>query len=328
MRRRAFVALLGGVAAAWPLAARAQQSSLPVPVIGFLGVTSRNEWGRYVDAFQEGLREAGFVDGRNVAIEYRWAEGHYEQLPAMASDLVARHVEVIVVIAPPAAQVAKAATSTIPIVFFLGSDPVKLGLVSSLNHPGGNLTGVSMLANSLNGKRLELLREVVRQPAVIGVLVNPTNPNVIPDSSDARQAAAEVGQPLVFGNAADDAGIDAAFAEFERQKVAALIVNPDPFLLGRRDKIVALAAQDKIATIFHVPDPVAAGGLMSYGASFTEGHRIVGTYVGRILKGEKPGDLPVPQPTKFELTVNLKTAKALGMTVPPNLLAIADEVME
>jgi putative ABC transport system substrate-binding protein len=329
MRRRAFITLLGGVAVTGAVSARiAHAQQPPKPRIGFLGVTSRTEWEKYVDAFLSGLKETGFVEGQNITIEYRWAEGKYDRLPALTADLIARPVDVLVVTAPPAAQVAKAATASIPIVFFLGSDPVKLGLVANLNRPGGNITGVTALANSLNGKRLELLREVVHLPAVIGVLVNPTNANAIPDSSDVRQAAAGVAQPVVIVDAADDAGIDTAFKDLKRQNVSALIVNPDPFLLGRRNKIVALAAQDEIATIFHVPEPVAAGGLMSYGASFAESHRIIGTYVGRILKGEKPGDLPIPQPTKFELTINLKTAKALGLDVPHTLLTLADEVIE
>ncbi|HEY1979786.1 MAG TPA: ABC transporter substrate-binding protein [Xanthobacteraceae bacterium] len=326
MKRRDFLTFLGGGAATWPLGARAQQPAKPR--VGFLGLTSRTEWEKYVDAFLNGLKELGFVDGQNITIEYRWAEGKYDQLPAITAALVARPVDVLAVTAPPAVQAAKAATMSIPIVFFLGSDPVKLGLVANLNRPGGNITGVTALANSLNGKRLELLREVVHQPAVVGLLVNPTNSNVIPDGNDARQAAAGIAQPLLIVEAADDAGIDAAFKELQGKNVSALIINPDPFLLGRRNKIVALAAQDKIATIFHVPEPVAAGGLMSYGASFTESYRIIGTYVGRILKGEKPGDLPIPQPTKFEMVINLKTAKTLGLSIPPTLLALADEVIE
>jgi ABC-type uncharacterized transport system substrate-binding protein len=326
MRRREFVTLLGGAAAAWPLTARSQPAAMPL--VGFLGSTSAKDWARLVAAFQDGLRETGFVDGRNVKIDYHWAEGRYDQLPAVAADLVARHADVIVTIATPAAAAAKAATGSIPIVFFLGSDPVKLGYVASLSRPGGNMTGVTMLADSLGAKRLQLMREVVRLPVAFGMLVNPTNETAVPDSRDVRGAAAEVQQQLIVANAGSDADIDAAFADFERQHIGALLINPDPFLLGRRDKIVALAMRGKIATIFHLPDPVAAGGLMSYGASFVEGNHTVGTYVGRILKGEKPGDLPIPQPTKFELVVNLKTAKALGLDIPPALLATADEVIE
>jgi putative ABC transport system substrate-binding protein len=326
MRRREFIALVGGAAAGGPLTARSQPAAMPL--VGFLGSTSAKDWARYVAAFQGGLREAGFVDGRNVKVEYHWAEGRYDQLPAIAADLVARHVDVIVTVATPAAAAAKAATANIPIVFFLGSDPVKLGYVASMSRPAGNMTGVTMLADSLGAKRLQLMREVVRQPVAFGMLVNPTNETAVPDSRDVRGAAAEVQQQLIVASAGNDADIDAAFAEFERQHIGALLINPDPFLFSRCDKIVGLALRGKIATIFHLPDPVAAGGLMSYGASFVEGHHTVGTYVGRILKGEKPGDLPIPQPTKFELVVNLKTAKALGLDIPPALLATADEVIE
>ena len=326
MRRREFIALIGGAAAGWPLTARSQQAAMPV--VGFLGLTSAKEWARLVAAFQDGLRETGFVDGRNVKLDYRWAEGRYDQLPAMAADLVARHVDVIVTVAPPAAFAAKAATTSIPIVFFLGSDPVKFGYVASLSRPGGNMTGVTMLANSLGAKRLQLMREVLHQPVAFGMLVNPTSQNAVPDSRDVRGAAAEVQQQLIVANASNDADIDAAFAEFDRQHVGAPLINPDPFLFSRRDKIVGLAMLGKIATIFHLPDPVAAGGLMSYGASFVEGHHTVGTYVGRILKGEKPANLPVQQVTKVELIINLKTAKALGLTVPPQIVARADQVIE
>jgi putative ABC transport system substrate-binding protein len=312
MRRREFIALIGGAAAGWPLTARSQRAAMPV--VGFLGAPSAKEWTKFVAAFQDGLRETGFVDGRNVKIDYHWAEGRYDQLPAMAADLVARHVDVIVTIAPPAATAAKAATASIPIVFFLGSDPVKLGYVTSLSRPGGNMTGVTMLANSLGAKRLQLMREVLHQPVAFGMLVNPTSQNAVPDSRDVRGAAAEVQQQLIVANASNDADIDAAFAEFERQHVGALLINPDPFLFSRRDKIVGLAMLGKIATIFHLPDPVAAGGLMSYGASFVEGHHTLGTYVGRILKGEKPGDLPIPQPTKFELVVISRPPRRLAST--------------
>jgi len=324
MKRREFM-ILFGAAAAYPLAARAQ---VPMPVIGFIGVTSLEEWKRYVDAFHRGLQEAGFVAGRNVALEYRWAEGRYDQLPAMASDLVGRKVNVIVAVAPPAAQAVKAATGTIPTVFFMGSDPVKLGIVASLNRPGGNVTGVSMLANQVGPKRLQLLREIM--PAVTGfaLLVNPTNPNAEPDVTEMRAAAGTMSQPLAIVKASTDADIDAAFAGFPQQRIGALLVNPDPFLLGRRDRIVALAGRHRMATIFHTPEPVVAGGLMSYGSSFAEGHREAGVYTGRILKGEKPADLPVMQSAKFETVINLKTAKALGLEVPAKLLFTADEVIE
>jgi putative ABC transport system substrate-binding protein len=324
MKRREFIALLGGTAA-WPFVARAQQA--PMAVIGFLGLTSQSEWGKFVLALNNGLAETGYVEGRNLRIEYRWADGHYDRLPAMAADLVRRKVDVIVTIAPPATLAAKAATTTIPIVFFMGSDPVQHGMVASLNRPGGNITGVTVLANEIGVKRLELLREIAPgsvAAGVIALLLNPTNQNAEPDARAARNAAAVVGQELAVVNAATDP----AFEGFPRQRVAAVLINPDPFLLGRREQIAALAMQHRLPTIFHVREPVVAGGLMSYGASFADAHRQAGVYVGRILKGEKPGDLPVPQASKFELVINLKTAKALGLTVPLTLQASADEVIE
>jgi putative ABC transport system substrate-binding protein len=325
MKRREFIFALGG-AAALPLAARAQQTAMPV--IGFIGVTSYDEWKRYVVAFHQGLKAAGYVEGNNVTMQYRWAEGQYDRLPAMAADLVDRKVDVIVTIAPPAAVAAKAATQTIPIVFFMGSDPVKFGLVESLNRPGGNATGVSMLANVVGPKRLQLLREIVPATATNALLVNPTNQNAEPDTREMQQAADSMGLPLIVVKASTDAEIDAAFASFRQHRVGGLLVNPDPFLLGRRDQIAARALRDRVATIFHTPEPVMAGGLMSYGASFTDGHRQVGLYTGRILKGEKPADLPVMQSIKFETVINLKTAKALGLEIPPAVLATADEVIE
>jgi putative ABC transport system substrate-binding protein len=328
MKRREFIRLLGG-AAAWPLAAQAQQ---PVnAVIGFLGLTSQNEWGKFVAAFHKGLGETGYVEGRNLTVEYRWAEGHYDRLPAQAADLVRRKVDVIVAIAPPATLAAKAVTTTIPIVFFMGSDPVQHGLVASLNRPGGNITGVTALSNEIGVKRLELLREVAPTgvvTAVAALLVNPTNQNAEPDARDVRKAAAVVGQDLLVVNASTDAEIDAAFDSFPQQRIGAVLINPDPFLLGRADRIAMLAQRQRLPTIFHLREPVAAGGLMSYGASFADAHRQAGVYVGRILKGEKPSDLPVLQPTKFNLVINLKAAKALGLTVPDKLLALADEVIE
>jgi putative ABC transport system substrate-binding protein len=325
MKRRAFIALVSGAAVLAPLAARAQQ---PMPEIGFIGVTSLEEWKRNVDAFHQGLKESGFIEGRNVSIEYRWAEGRYERLPAMVADLVGRKVNVIVAIAPPAALAVKAGNPTIPTVFFMGSDPVQFGLVASLNRPGGNVTGVSMLANIVGPKRLQLLREVVPAAATYALLVNPANQNAEPDAREMQTAAGTMGQPLVVVKASTDAEIDAAFLSFPQHRVGALLVNPDPFLLGRRNRIVALATRDRLATIFHTPEPVAAGGLMSYGASFADGHRQAGLYTGRILKGEKPADLPVMQSTTFETVINLKTAKALGLEIPSKLLFTADEVIE
>jgi putative ABC transport system substrate-binding protein len=325
MRRREFIATLVGAAAAWPLTARAQQA---MPVIGFIGLTSFDEWKKYVEAFHQGLGEAGYVAGRNVAMEYRWAEGHYERLPTMAADLVERKVDVIVPIAPPATLAVKAATQRVPVVFFMGSDPVKLGLVASLNRPGGNVTGVTALANAIGAKRLQLLREIVPQSAASGLLVNPTNQNAEPDVKDVQTAADTMGHTLVVVKASTDAEIDAAFESLKQRRVGGLVVNPDPFLLGRRDRIARLAERDRIATIFHTHEPVVAGGLMSYGASFPEAHRQAGRYVARVLKGEKPADLPIPLASKFETVINLKTARALGLTIPPPLVATADEVIE
>jgi putative ABC transport system substrate-binding protein len=325
MRRREFIAALASAAAAWPLAAHAQQTP---PVIGFIGLTSFDEWKKYVDAFHQGLGEAGYVAGRNVTMEYRWAEGHYERLPAMAADLVERKVDVIVPIAPPATLAVKAATQRIPVVFFMGSDPVKLGLVASLNRPGGNMTGVTALANAVGAKRLQLLREIVPHSTTSGLLVNPTNQNAEPDVKDAQTAADTIGHTLVVVKATTDAEIDAAFDILKQRGVGGLAVNPDPFLLGRRDRIAKLAERNRIATIFHTHEPVVAGGLISYGASFPEAHRQAGRYVARVLKGEKPADLPVPLATTFETVINLKTARSLDLTIPPSLLATADEVIE
>jgi putative ABC transport system substrate-binding protein len=329
MKRRAFISLLGGAAVAWPLAARAQQA--PAAVIGFLGLTSQSEWAKFVLALQSGLAETGYVEGRNLRIEYRWADGHYDRLPPMAADLVRRKVDVIVTIAPPAALAAKAATTTIPIVFFMGSDPVQHGVVASLNRPGGNITGVTVLANEIGVKRLELLREIAPARVTAGVIAlmrNPTNQNAEPDARAARNAAAVVGQELAVVDASTEQEIDAAFDGFPRERVAAVLINPDPFLLSQRERIASLAMHHRLPTIFHVREPVVDGGLMSYGASFADAHRQAGVYVGRILKGEKPPDLPVPQATKFEFVINLKTAKALGLDIPPEVLARADEVIE
>jgi putative ABC transport system substrate-binding protein len=287
-----------------------------------------SEWGRFVTAFLQGLNETGFVEGQNVAMEYRWAEGQYDRLPEMAADLVRRKVDLIVAVAPPAALAAKASTTTIPIVFFTGADPIQLGLVASLNRPGGNITGVTALSNEVAAKRLQILREVAPQGALFALLINLTNQNAQFDTRDVQAAAAGIAQQLVIANGGSDADIDAAFAGFARQRVGALVVNPDPFLLGRCDRIVSLAASQKLPSIFHVREPVVAGGLMSYGASFADGHRQAGVYAGKILKGTKPADLPVPQATKFELTINLRTAKAIGLNVPNALLVSADELIE
>jgi putative ABC transport system substrate-binding protein len=326
MRRRDFVALLGA-GAAWPVAARAQQPAMPV--IGVLGGHTRAQWQPFLTAFHQGLKQAGYIEGENVASEYRWAEGHYDRLPALAADLVHRQVAVIAAIGGVnSALAAKAATSEIPIVFLTGRDPVELGFVESFNRPGGNLTGVSLLNDELVAKRLELLRELVPKAATIATLINPDNRNHPSHARTLEAVARAGGQQLVVIGAAADGDFEPAFAMLIQRRADALVVNADPFFDSRQEQIVRLAARHAVPTIFPWREYVQAGGLASYGTSLLDAHRQTGVYAGRILKGAKPADLPVVQATKFEMSVNLKTANALGLTVPTSILLRADEVIE
>ena len=327
MKRRNFIGLVGG-AAVWPLAARAQRAS--APVIGFLGATSPEGYATFVAGFQRGLKEAGFVDGDNVTTVYHWAEGQYDRLPGLAADLVSRHVSIIVATGGlPSSLAAKQATGTIPIVFTLGSDPVKFGLVSSLNRPNGNVTGVTLFAYLLDAKRVELMHELVPGASVVALLVNPNSPaQADAQYADVEAAVRKFGQQLAILKAGTDGEIDAAIAGIAEKKTSVLLVSADPLFLSRRDQLVALVTRHAIPSIYEWRQFAEAGGLMSYGIDLIDAYRQAGVYVGKILGGAKPGDLPVLQPAKFEFVINLKTARTLGLTVPNTMLVAADQVIE
>jgi putative tryptophan/tyrosine transport system substrate-binding protein len=321
MKRREFITLLGGTAAAWPLAARAQQSA--IPVIGYLNATSMAVNAPFLAAFREGLKDSGYAEGQNVAIEFGWAEGRNDRLPALAADLVSRQVTMIFAGGPPAARAAKAATTTIPIVFTSGDDPIHIGLVSSLNRPGANVTGVSILFSEIQAKRLEILRDLIPTARMVGFVFDPETPR-----EDIEPTARRLGLQLYARSAATEDDLDAAFATFADRRVDAVLVGTSPRLFAWQMRIIGLAARTSLPAIYEERGYVTAGGLMSYGASIADAYRQAAIYVARILKGDKPGDLPVVQPTKFELAINLKTARALGLTVPLIMQMTADEVIE
>ena len=327
MHRRQFITLLGGAAAVWPLAARAQQAAMPV--IGFLSSLASRDLNLVVPPFHEGLNSAGFVEGRNIGVEYRWAEGDYQRLPTLSADLVHRKVVVIAAISgTPAVLAAKAATTTIPIVFAIGGDPVAPGLVPNLSRPGGNATGVSFYSALVVTKRLDLAREMIGKGSTIGMLVNPDNPPSVAEGKAVQDAGAAFGQPVEIFHAGTQRQLDEAFATIVQQRIGALLVSPDPFFLNERAKLVVLTARHALPTIFGDREQVEAGNLMSYGASRRDAYRQAGSYAGRIVRGEKPAELPVMLPTKFDLVINLKTAKSLRIDIPGTVLARADEVIE
>jgi ABC-type uncharacterized transport system substrate-binding protein len=325
VRRRDFIKITAGSVAIWPLAARAQQAALPV--IGYLNSASPDAFAALFRGFTKGLAETGYVEGRNVAIEYRWAENQYDRLPALAEDLVRRRVAVIVA-NPPAALPAKAATSTIPIVFLSALNPVEIGLVASLNRPGGNVTGVSTLNVELLSKRVDLLRELIPTATVVGALINPTSSAAVPQAKDLQEVSRKLGLQIPILHARTESDLDSAFATLAQMRAAGLVIAGDPFFTTKSDRLAALALRYAVPAIYQYHPFAAAGGLMSYGANLTEQNRLAGIYTGRILKGEKPADLPVQQSTEVELIINLKTAKALGLTIPIPLLGRADEVIE
>jgi putative tryptophan/tyrosine transport system substrate-binding protein len=327
MRRREFFTLLGGAAAAWPLAARAQQTA--TPVIGWLSARSPAEAASVLQAFRQGLGQVGYFEGKNVTIEYRWAEGRYDQLPALAAELVSRQVTVIAATGgEPSPLAAKAATSTIPIVCTLGGDPVESGLVASLNRPGGNLTGTTIMAVEMGPKRLDLARQLVPNATALAMLINPRFPTAAAEAREVQNAARSAGMRLNLLNASTESEIETAFTTTVEQKSGALIIGTDPFLLGQREQLVRLAARYALPTIYFLREFVEAGGLMSYGPNIANGYRQAGVYTGLILNGANPATLPIMRPTQFLLFLNVRTAKTLGLQIPPLLLALADEVIE
>jgi ABC-type uncharacterized transport system substrate-binding protein len=326
MRRREFISFLAGIAAAWPLPAVAQQSAMPA--VGFVNSSSAQAQVLTEAAYRRGLRESGFIEGKNLRIESRWADGQYDRLPELVGDLIKRNVSVLMAGGPPAAQAAKKATSTIPIVFTSGDDPVQLGLVSSINRPGGNVTGVHIFFAEVESKKLGLLRELMPGVDLIAALVNPAFPTVKSQTQDLQTAADKLGQRLQIINASSERDLDAAFASMKELKVSAVLVAADPFFSGQRDRIVSLAARYAVPAMYEQRSFVTAGGLMSYGTSLTDAYREAGIYTGRILKGEKPSELPVVLANKFEFVINLNVARTLGLTISPNLLSTADDVID